>query len=81
MPIDISLLSTHALLDYYNGGFGFPSRVCSTGIFSFQFGVAEVVGVIGTVIVLWKAVTDLFKENIFEYSGVYKKNEIRTTLE
>lgn len=51
------------------------------GLFSLQFGVAEIVGVIGIMIVLWKAVTDRLKENIFEYSGVYKKNEIRIDYE
>lgn len=51
------------------------------GLFSFRVGIAEIVGVIGTAIILWKALADIFKENIFEYSGVYKKNEIRIDYE
>jgi hypothetical protein len=55
--------------------------VATQGLFFFQAGIVEIVGVSGTVIILWKAVTDLLKENVFQYSGIYKKDEIRIDYE
>src|SRR5918996_3341365 len=59
----------------------FFSGIAIQGLFSLRFGVAEIIGLIGSGIVVIKAITDIFKENIFEYSGTYKKDDIRIDYE
>lgn len=51
------------------------------GLISLQFGVVEIVGISAGITAVLKNVSDLIRENVFVYSGIYKKDDIRIDYE